>query len=147
MLISSRRLSLRGIMQKRIWNPYLAGALTGILLVLSVLMSGHFLGASTTYARSASVIEKAVGIDPSQFEYFTTKKGKYGPESLPNWQLMFVVGIVIGAFLSARLSGDFRIQAVPEMWRERFGPNPVKRGVVGFIGGAIGLVGARMAGG
>ncbi len=134
-------------MRKQVWNPYLAGALAGVLLVLSVLVAGHFLGASTTFARGASVIEKAVGIDPSQFEYFTTQKGKYGPASLPNWQLLFVVGIIIGAFISSKLSGEFEIQTVPDMWREKFGPNPVKRGIVAFIGGAIGLVGARLAGG
>jgi hypothetical protein len=134
-------------MRKRVWNPYLAGALAGVLLVLSVLVAGHFLGASTTFARGASVIEKAVGIDPSQFAYFTTQKGKYGPASLPNWQLLFVAGIIIGAFISSMLSGEFKIQTVPDMWREKFGPNPVKRGVVAFMGGAIGLVGARLAGG
>jgi hypothetical protein len=134
-------------MKNRVWNPYITGALAGILLVLSVLVAGHFLGASTTFARSASVIEKAVGIDPAQFEYFTTQKGKYGPGSLPNWQLLFVVGITIGAFISSRLSDEFKIQAVPDMWRENFGPNPVKRGIIAFIGGAIGLVGARLAGG
>lgn len=134
-------------MRKQTWNPYLAGALAGFLLVLSVLVSGHFLGASTTFARSASLIEKAVGIDTSRFEYFTTQKGKYGPGSLPNWQLMFVIGIIIGAFISSRLSGEFKVQTVPDMWREKFGSNPVKRGVVAFIGGAVGLVGARLAGG
>ena len=134
-------------MRKQVWNPYLAGALAGVLLVLSVLVGGHFLGASTTFARGASVIEKALGIDPSQFEYFTTQKGKYGPGSLPNWQLLFVVGIIIGAFISSKLSGEFKIQTVPDMWRERFGSNSVKRGIVAFIGGAIGLVGARLAGG
>jgi hypothetical protein len=134
-------------MRKRVWNPYLAGSLAGVLLVLSVLVAGHFLGASTTFASSASVIEKAIGIDPLQFEYFTTQKGKYGPDSLPDWQLMFVVGIIIGALISSRLSGEFKIQAVPDMWRERFGSNSVKRGVVAFIGGTIGLVGARLAGG
>ena len=134
-------------MRKQVWNPYLTGALAGVLLVLSVLVAGHFLGASTTFARSASVIEKTVGIDPSQFEYFTTQKGKYGPGSLPNWQLLFVVGIIIGAFISSRLSDEFRIQTVPDMWREKFGPNPLKRGIVAFIGGAIVLVGARLAGG
>ena len=51
-------------MRKRVWNPYLAGALAGVLLVLSVLVAGHFLGASTTFARDASVIEKAAGVDP-----------------------------------------------------------------------------------
>ena len=134
-------------MRKQVWNPYLAGALAGVLLVLSVLVGGHFLGASTTFARGASVIEKALGIDPSQFEYFTTQKGKYGPGSLPNWQLLFVVGIIIGAFISSKLSGEFKIQTVPDMWRERFGSNSIKRGIVAFIGGAIGLVGARLAGG
>ena len=88
--------------------------------------------ASTTFARGASVIEKALGIDTSQFEYFTAKKGKYGPESLPDWQLLFVIGIVIGAFISSTLSGDFKIQAVPDMWRKKFGSNPVKRGIVAF---------------
>ena len=97
-------------MRKRVWNPYLAGTLTGIVLVLSVLVAGHFLGDSTTFARSASVIEKEVGVDTSQFEYFTTQKGKYGPGSLPNWQLMFVIGIIIGALISSRLSSEFKVQ-------------------------------------
>jgi hypothetical protein len=135
------------MMHKRAWNPYLAGALAGFLLVLSVLVSGHFLGASTTFARGASVIEKAVGIDPSQFEYFTTKKGDYGPGSLPDWQLMFVIGIIIGAFIASRLSGEFRVETVPQMWQEKFGYNAVKRGIVAFTGGVIALVGARLAGG
>ena len=134
-------------MLKKPWSPYLAGGLTGVLLVLSVLISGHFLGASTTFARGASVIEKAVGIDTSKFEYFTTKKGKYGPSSLPNWQLMFLLGIIIGAFIASKLSADFKLQTVPDMWQERFGPDPLKRAVVAFIGGAIALFGARLAGG
>jgi hypothetical protein len=134
-------------MLKKPWSPYLAGGLAGILLVLSVLISGDFLGASTTFARGAAVIEQAVGLDTSKFEYFTTQEGKYGPSSLPNWQLLFVLGIIIGAFIASKMSGDFKLQTVPDMWRERFGPSPLKRGVVAFIGGTIALVGARLAGG
>jgi hypothetical protein len=134
-------------MRKKTWNPYIAGGVTGVLLVLSVLISGHFLGASTTFARSASAIEQALGIDVTSIEYFTTGKGKYGPSSLPDWQLMFLVGIMIGAFTASKLSGDFKLQAVPDMWRERFGPSPVKRATVAFVGGLIGLFGARLAGG
>lgn len=134
-------------MLKQSWSPYLAGAMAGILLVLSVLISGKFIGASTTFARSASVIEQAVGIDTSVFDYFTTGNGKYGPASLPNWQLMFVVGIIIGAFAASVLSSDFKLQTVPDMWNERFGENPFKRAVVAFIGGVIALFGARLAGG
>ena len=134
-------------MLKKSWSPYAAGGLTGVLLVLSVLISGHFLGASTTYARSASVIEESVGINTSVFEYFTTSKGKYGPSSLPDWQLLFVVGILVGGFIAAKMSGDFKLQAVPDMWQEHFGPGRLKRGIVAFFGGIIALFGARLAGG
>ena len=134
-------------MKNKTLNPYIAGVLVGILLVLSVIVAGKYLGASTTFARGASVIEKTLGIDYSKFEYFTTKKGKYGPDSLPNWQLMYVIGIAIGAFIASILSGDFKVQSVPDMWKDKFGSSSVKRGIVAFTGGAIGLIGARLAGG
>jgi len=134
-------------MKNKTLNPYVAGALIGILLVLSVIITGKYLGASTTFARGASVIEKAVGIDYSKFDYFTTKKGKYGPGSLPNWQLMYVIGIAVGAFIASKLSGTFKVKAVPAMWKNKFGSSSLKRGSVAFIGGTIGLIGARLAGG
>jgi len=129
------------------WNPYLAGALAGLLLILSVFVAGKYFGASTTFARGAAAVETAVGVDTSQFEYFTTKKGKYGAGALPNWQLLFVLGIAVGSFAAARFSGTFKRVSVPDMWRQRFGDSPVKRGVAAFAGGAIALVGVRLAGG
>ena len=134
-------------MNRKTWNPYIAGALAGLLLVLSVLIAGKFLGASTTFSRSAAVIERTVSIDTSKFEYFTAKNGKYGPASLPNWQLLFVIGIIVGSFISASFSKTFEIVKVPPMWEEKFGNSFVKRGVAAFLGGAIALFGARLAGG
>ena len=134
-------------MSKKDLNPYVAGALVGIILVLSVVVSAKYLGASTTFARATSVIEQALGIDTDKFEYFTTKNGKYGPGSLPDWQLMYVIGIAIGAFIAAKLSGTFKIKAVPEMWEEQFGKSPAKRWLVAFTGGALGIIGTRLAGG
>jgi hypothetical protein len=134
-------------MFNRTWNPYLAGALAGVLMILSVWVSGKFFGTSTTFVRAAAVIEESIGIDTSKNLHFTEKKGKYGAGALPDWQLMFVVGILIGSFISARSSGDFKIQAVPEIWQQHFGKNPAKRGVVAFGGGIIALFGARLAGG
>ncbi len=134
-------------MFKRKWNPYLAGALTGILIILSVWVSGKFFGTSTSFVRVAAVIENSIGIDTSQNIHFTEKKGKYGASALPDWQLLFICGIFIGAFISSRTSGEFKLQAVPDMWRKNFGNNPVKRGIAAFFGGIIALFGARLAGG
>ena len=60
---------------------------------------------------------------------------------------MYVIGIAIGAFIGSILSGNFKVQSVPDMWKDKFGPSSVKRGIVAFTGGAIGLIGARLAGG
>ena len=106
---------------KRSWNPYLAGALAGLLLVLSVAVAGQYFGASTTFARGAAAIEQTAGVDTSRYEYFTTKGGKYGPDSLPNWQLLFVVGIALGGLGASLATGTFEIKRVPDMWAARFG--------------------------
>jgi hypothetical protein len=60
---------------------------------------------------------------------------------------MFVVGIFLGSLVASLLSDSFKWQGVPDMWAERFGTNPVLRGVIAFIGGIIAMFGARLAGG
>jgi len=64
-----------------------------------------------------------------------------------DWQMLFVIGIFFGALIASLTSGTFKWQAVPDMWQGRFGDTPVLRGVVAFIGGAVALFGARLAGG
>jgi len=61
--------------------------------------------------------------------------------------LLFVIGIIAGSFISASLSKTFEIVKVPPMWAERFGSSTATRGVAAFLGGAIALIGARLAGG
>jgi hypothetical protein len=130
------------------WSPYLAGALVGVLAVLSVVVttavidSPKYLGASTTFVRAAGLVEQVVSTEHvAGSDYFVKTKVKV------DWQMLFVVGIFAGSLLSARLGGTAKIESVPPIWRERFGPSPVVRGVGAFIGGAILLFGARMAGG
>ena len=124
------------------WNPYLAGALTGLLMVFSVWLSGKFFGASTSFVRTAGMLESLVAPERvASMPYFV--------KTLPHldWQWMFVLGILLGAFVSAKLSDDFRWEAVPPMWEGRFGPNQATRGVVALTGGTVAMFGARLAGG
>jgi hypothetical protein len=124
------------------WNPYLAGALAGVVLVLSVVVAGKYVGASTSFVRSAGMVEKLFSPERvSQIEYFLQKTPKI------EWQWMFVLGIMLGAFISSATSGSFRLQSVPDMWRGRFGGSVGLRAFTAFLGGAILLFGARLAGG
>jgi hypothetical protein len=124
------------------WNPYLAGALVGLLLVFSVWFTGKYVGASTTFVRAAGYVERI--FDPGRvatLEYFKKEAPKI------DWQFLFVVGIFFGSLIASTTSKSFHAQAVPAMWEARFGPNKLKRGIVAFVGGAIGMFGARLADG
>ncbi|MGE4553135.1 MAG: YeeE/YedE thiosulfate transporter family protein [Desulfovibrionaceae bacterium] len=132
----------------RAWSPYLAGALTGLLMVLSVVVAGKYFGASTSFARSAAIIEQAVAPEHlQQTEYLVKMAAKDTGVVTPDWQMLFVLGIALGAFLAARASHTFRVEATPPLWAARFGSGAGRRAVAAFAGGAIALFGVRMAGG
>ena len=60
---------------------------------------------------------------------------------------MLLVGVFLGAMLSSWLSGDRSRIAVPPLWRWRFGESKTKRFAAAFLGGAVMVLGARVAGG
>jgi uncharacterized protein len=125
------------------WNPYLAGGLSGVVGVLSVWFAGQYFGASTSFVRTAGMIEQLFGPERvAGMEYFVNHVPRI------DWQWMFMVGIFLGAMISALTSGSFKLQSVPEMWAARFGDQSIaKRAAAAFVGGAVAMFGARMADG
>ena len=43
---------------KSAWNPYLAGALSGMVSIGSIYFVGKYLGASTSFVRTTGMIEQ-----------------------------------------------------------------------------------------
>jgi hypothetical protein len=110
--------------------------------ILSIWIAGKFFGASTSFVRSAGMIEKLLGSDRvGEIDYFV----KYVPQV--DWQWMFVLGIFIGSLIAATTSRTFRLQGIPDMWKAHFGGNLLKRAPIAFAGGALAIFGARLAGG
>ncbi|EFC91235.1 protein of unknown function DUF395 YeeE/YedE [Dethiosulfovibrio peptidovorans DSM 11002] len=123
-------------------NPYLAGAITGGLVALSVVATGKFFGASTTFARAGAALVNMISPEHgASLDYFV----RY-PFAV-DWQLLFLVGIFVGSLLSSTVNGTFFIDVVPELWRERFGARTWLRLFTAFLGGVLVAFGARMAGG
>jgi hypothetical protein len=124
------------------WSPYLAGALTGLVITASAWIAGNYFGASTCFVRVSGFIEKFFSPEKvaatEYFQWFVPRV---------DWQMMLVLGILIGSAISSLTDGSFKIKKVPDMWAERFGPSPAKRWVFAFIGGIILMMGARLAGG
>jgi uncharacterized membrane protein YedE/YeeE len=130
------------------WRPYIAGALLGVLATVSVfattkiLGKAQYLGASTTFVRAAGFIEERLAPEHVRNNpYFAKEKVKV------DWQFMLIVGVFIGALAASLADGSFKVEAVPPVWRERFGNSVGVRAVGAFLGGAVAMFGARMADG
>ena len=124
------------------WSPYAVGIGIGVLSWFTFLISGKALGCSTTFARGAGMIEKALwGRKGPTRLYFE----EYAP--VVDWQWMLVLGMVAGAFLSSILSGDFQWQWIPQRWEAAFGTGRILRIGAAAIGGVILGFGSRWAGG
>jgi hypothetical protein len=130
------------VLREKTWSPYAAGALAGLLLILSVFISGKYFGASTTFVRAAGLIEQTVVPEKvAGMEYFIKEKVKV------DWQFMFVVGVLFGSLASGWFSGEKKAVAVPRMWEDRFGSSRTRRWIAAFLGGTVAMFGARLADG
>lgn len=125
-----------------IWPPYVTGVGIGVLCWLTFLFAGKPIGCSTSFASTYGMIERIfMGGKTLEKPYF--KKVK--PAITLQW--IFVMGIIIGAFISALLSGSLKVEWVPSLWAASFGNFPVARFFSAFGGGILIGIGARWAGG
>lgn len=125
------------------WSPYVVGALIGVLSMFTFYFSNKPLGASTAYARIAGILGYLTApAHTRSLKYFDDKPPKVG------WELMLVIGVIAGSFVSAWTGGELTGQLLPALWVDRFGPDSgFLRVLVAFAGGTLMAFGARMAGG
>ena len=124
------------------WSPYAVGIGIGVLSWCTWLISGKPIGCSTSFARSAGMIEKALRGKKAQMKLYYQEV-----EPVVDWQWMLVLGMVVGAFASSMLAGDFHWQWIPSEWAAAFGVDPLPRVIVALLGGVLLGFGARWADG
>ena len=124
------------------WSPYLVGALIGLLSMATFYFSNKPLAVSTAYARLAGMVGNLFSKGHTEnLKFYQDKKPKV------EWQVMLVLGMLIGAFVAAATGGELAPAWVPDMWEQRFGAGTALRLGVAFLGGALLAYGARLAGG
>ena len=125
------------------WSPYLVGALIGVLSMLTFYFSDKPLGASTAYARLAGMVGKVVAPrHAEELKYYRDTKPKV------DWEVMLLLGVIVGAFVAAWSGGELTGEWLPPMWEARFGTDSLGlRLVVALAGGVLMAFGARLAGG
>ncbi|MDD5452520.1 MAG: YeeE/YedE thiosulfate transporter family protein [Desulfovibrionales bacterium] len=115
-----------------------AGILLAILntLIFNINMSDRPIGASTAFPYFSGLL---AGLTDADYMKDIVRSG--------SWELYFLCGALIGSFLSSLISRDFKIQLIPERWRDVKGGSAAKRVFWAFLGGFLLLFGARLADG
>jgi uncharacterized membrane protein YedE/YeeE len=125
------------------WSPYAAGALIGLLQIPAFLLINTALGASSSYVTVAAHIASVFDPAAAQMDYFA--KHMAGAKNW--WQVAMMVGVALGALISARLSGTRRA-GMSFVWPRALGLNSLTaRLPLAFVSGFLLLLGARIADG
>jgi len=129
--------------QKGRWNPYLVGVGIGVLSWFAFGVVNQPLGISTALSATSSVCALPVlgGEGVAQNPYWIKHPLKL------DGGMLFLIGTFVGSALSVLVSRTFRWEKVPMTWSQQFGHSASKRLVAAFLGGAIIMFGARLAGG
>lgn len=121
------------------WNPWLAGVLLGLVLLLSFIVAGRGLGATAAYSAVAAWL---AGLADAARAADHPVHARFWNDGAPllSWTLFLLAGAAIGAFISG-LQGR-RLACVTER-----GPAVSERTrlVLAFVGGILAAYGARLA--
>lgn len=148
----------------RILPWFIGGLALAVIMIVTVAVTKP-IGASTEFVVADAIIwdwfndDIVVSSDTAKSgyespnEYLNSGGGKMvkaAAAPFENYSVIFVLSIMLGAFLSSRFGGDGPIGSeseMPNIWRRRFGNSKQNRYIAAFIGGFLVLFGSRLAGG
>lgn len=126
--------------EEKYMNPYLAGLLLGLLLLLTIYVTGRGLGASGAFKSGVvATVESIAPEHTSQNAFYNDYSKEHEGNPLKNWLVFEVIGVLIGAFLSGLVSNRLTLKM-------EFGPNSTtKIRIAGaLIGGLLWGIGSQL---
>jgi uncharacterized protein len=127
-------------MKNKYMNPYIAGTLLGLVLLLAMFLSGRGLGASGGIKYCVVSAVGALDRPHAEKSSYYSKYFENGKKPLKNWLTLEILGVVAGGFISGAVSKRlrFRIEKSPAISNSR-------RLVLAFTGGLFFVYGAQLA--
>ncbi len=113
-------------------NPYLAGVILGLVLLLSFYLTGRGLGASGAMKSVVVTAVETVSHEKADASGFYHKYIADGKNPMSSWLVFEILGVMVGGFLSGALSGRLKL-------KNEHSPNITgrRRIIFAVIGGAL----------
>jgi len=154
---------MKNLLHEELWDWKTSGIALGIVFLIAIVFVKP-IGVSTQFVIFDGIVWSVFDNDlitkdataakgySSTNEYLNKGGGKYAKSIAKpiNYSFIFVISMVVGGLLA------FKLQKVkphkeeltcPTVWSNKFGKSSAKRYFVVFLGGALALFGARLAGG
>lgn len=128
------------VQPRPLWNPYVAGIVLGLGLLLTFIVTGHGLGASGFPTAIGAVVSNAAAPTATAGNGYFGHMVAGGHDPLSSWITWEVIGVFIGALASAFIGGRFRmaLDGPPKL-------RSLGRLLLAFVGGAVSGLGARIS--
>ncbi len=94
------------------WNPYVAGAALGLVLLAALVVTGRGLGASGAASRMGISAIDSVAPDHVTGNKYMARAKAEGRHPLDNWFVLMALGVVLGGFVAAYSAGRLRKEIV-----------------------------------
>lgn len=95
--------------KERVWNPYAAGTLLGVVLFASFVLTGHGLGASGALSRVVFAAEKAVDSGHVDRHPYLVRIAGGNADVLDHWLVWVALGVMLGGLVSGLAAKRFRL--------------------------------------
>ncbi len=129
--------------RKESWSPYVAGALLGLLGIMTVLLSNTLVGASGAFESLVGMVGQAVAPDTFDNVYFN-----FVMTSGITWHVVMLLGMFLGGTLGAWSAGTLKLRGNDDLqWKKIFGEKRWVRWVLVFFSAILLEYGAGFAGG
>ena len=127
-------------MKRSYMNPYLAGTLLGVVLLLAMYVSGRGLGASGGIKYCVVSIVGAVNPPHVEKSEYYSKYFEDGKKPLTNWLTIEIFGVVAGGLISGAVSGrlKLKVEKSPKI-------SVTRRLIFAFLGGVLFVYGGQLA--
>jgi hypothetical protein len=126
--------------EKKYMNPYLAGFFLGLILLITIYITGRGLGASGAFKSvEVTIVNLITPAHTESSKFYQEYLEEHSGNPLKNWLVFEIIGVIIGAFVSGLISNrlSFRLEHSPKITSRI-------RIISALIGGALFGFGAQL---